>query len=90
MKMAAAKNALTETLTLVVGKRRYSVASIEDASRMFCAARDKSGFGASKTATPLIYRADGGLIGYISYNGRVWSGHPRDWKPGTKPLHEAA
>jgi hypothetical protein len=88
--MEAAANTAVETLTLLIGKRRYPVASIEDASRMFCAARDKSGFGASKITTPLIYRADGGLLGYISYNGRVWSGHPRDWKSGTKPLHEAA
>ena len=78
------------TLTLAIGKRRYAVATLEDASRMFCAARDKSGFGNSKINNPLIYRPDGTLLGYVSYNGRVWPGHPREWKPGIKPLHEAA
>lgn len=79
--------AAAKTLTLTIGKRRYQVASIEEASRMFCAARDKSGFGASKTPKPLIYNADGSLLGHISYNGRVWAG--RDYIPNATPLCEA-
>jgi hypothetical protein len=72
--------------TMVIGRRRYAVASLTEASSKFCAARDKVGAGASQTPTPMLYAADGKLVGYISYNGRVWAGHPRDWKPGAKLL----
>lgn len=78
---------MTATLTLTIGKRRYQVASIGEASRMFCAARDKAGLGSSKTPKPLIFNADGSLLGHISYNGRVWAG--RDYVPGATPLCEA-
>lgn len=86
--MSAAK-APAAMLTMVVGKRRYSVSSLAEASAMFCAARDKAGTGASRTPTPMVYNAAGDLVAHISYNGRVWSGHPRDWTPETKPMMEA-
>jgi hypothetical protein len=80
---------VTATLTLKIGRRAYSVPSYADASRMFCAARDKSGLGASRVPTPLIYDANGQQVAYVSYNGRVWAGSPRDWQPGRTPLCEA-
>jgi len=78
----------TTTLTLEIRKRRYPVASLADASAMFCAARDKAGTGASRTPTPLIYDGAGEQIAYISYNGRVWAGSPRDWAPDRTPLYD--
>ncbi len=78
------------TLVMVVGKRRYPVASLEEASAMFCAARNKAGTGAKDTPTPMIFDTAGKLVAHVSYNGRVWAGHPRDWTPQTKPLQEAA
>lgn len=81
------------TLTMQIGRRRYQVASLTEASRMFCTARDKAMHrgvgGSSHTPTPMIYNGDR-LIGYVSYNGRVWAGHPHDWQPGMKPLLETA
>jgi len=82
-------NAPTTTLTMVIGRRRYPVASLADASAKFCAARDKAGTGASTTPTPMLYDDAGKLVGYVSYNGRVWAGHPRDWKADGKPMMEA-
>lgn len=82
-------------LTIHLGGRTYPVASLAEASRMFCAARDaaqfarRGGGGASRTPTPMLYEGDR-LVGYVSYNGRVWAGHPHDWQPGMKPLCEAA
>lgn len=76
--------------TMAIGKRRYAVSSLAEASAMFCAARDKAGTGASQTPTPMVFdAATGKLVAHVSYNGRVWAGHPRDWTPRTKPLLEA-
>ena len=68
-------------LAIVVGGRRYPVASYAEASAMFETTRDAvedlgpGAGGASRTPTPIIER-DGQPIGYVSYNGRVWSGDP--------------
>lgn len=76
-------------LSLEVGGKRYPVASLADASRKVEAARDASGIGGSQFPTPLLYDGAGKLIGYVSYNGRVWAGHPRDWQPdGVKPIFD--
>jgi hypothetical protein len=56
-------------LFLQVGRKRYQVASFEQASAMFCLARDKSGNGASKIKSPLIVDENGSVIGHVSYNG---------------------
>jgi hypothetical protein len=76
--------------TMVIGQRRYVVESLTEASAKFCAARDTAGTGASETPTPMLYNAAGVLIAHISFNGRVWAGHPREWTPETKPMMEAA
>jgi len=74
-------------LTLRVGSRTYPVESVEKASRIFVAARDKFGEGASNTPTPLLVR-DGKVIGYVSYNGRVWAGLPTDRNVDKAPIYD--
>lgn len=78
------------TLTMQIGRRTYPVASLAEASRQFCEARDRAvarGAGGSRrTPTPLLFDGDGKQVAHISYNGRVWAGHPRDWQPGRTPL----
>ncbi len=66
-------NAVQQNVVVAIGKRRYEVADIQAASALFCKARDKSGNGASRTPTPLLYRPNGEQFAYISYNGRVWA-----------------
>ncbi|HWA95077.1 MAG TPA: hypothetical protein VG844_10800 [Terracidiphilus sp.] len=46
----------------------------DQASKAFCAYRDKYGFGASAMLGGCgnIYNSDGVLVGRISYNGRIW------------------
>lgn len=68
---------LEDRLEIKIGSRRYPVASYEAASRLFCAARDRFGEGASKTPTPRILQG-GRPVAYVSYNGRVWAGSPKD------------
>jgi hypothetical protein len=69
-----------------VGGRLYPVATLAQASQMFCTARDIAGQGASNTPTPLIVDGAGSVIGHVSYNGRVWSG--ADWTPSAMPLYQ--
>lgn len=75
-------------LFLQVGRTRYQVQSFEQASKMFCAARDKSGLGASGIPFPLIVDQDGKTVGYVAYNGRVFAGSPQAWVPGTAILFD--
>jgi hypothetical protein len=74
-------------LTVAIFDRLYDVDSIEAASRIFAAARDRAGTGASNTPTPRILR-DGVPYGYISYNGRVWLGEPSDWSVDALPVYD--
>lgn len=52
-------------MTMRVGPRFYPVASLAEASRMFCAARDKAGTGASETPIPLLI-AGGEVVAHVS------------------------
>lgn len=78
--------ALTPPMFLQVGPRRYQVASFEQASQMFCIARDKSGEGANKVPSPKIVDESGSVIAHVSYNGRVWAGC--EWTPDATPLYD--
>lgn len=75
-----------KTMFLEIGRRRFQIASFKEASRMFCAARDKAGEGASRTPTPLIVDERGSVIGHVSYNGRVWGG--TTYVVGAQPLYD--
>lgn len=79
---------LTEPLFIQVGQRRYQVASLQQASEMYCTARDASGFGASRVPEGKVVTAAGRLVARISYNGRVWP--PEKWFPGQAPLWSAS
>lgn len=81
------QNAPATELTIRIGRKAYAVPDLAAASRLVCAARDKSGVGGSRFKTPLIFAGDK-PVGYVSYNGRVWAGDPRGWKAGDKPLFD--
>ena len=63
-----------KVMYLQIGYKRFEIASFEEASLKFCMVRDRAGRGASQTPTPMIIDNGGGVIGHVSYNGRVWSG----------------
>ncbi len=79
---------ITAPLFMQVGRKRYQIASLQQASQMFEKARDASHLGASKIRPALIVHADGTPFGYVSYNGRVWAGTPNDWQPDRTPLYD--
>ena len=76
----------TSTMFLQIGHKRFQIATFEEASRMFCTARDEAGEGASRTPTPLIVDEKGDIIGHVSYNGRVWTG--ASYVSGSLPLYD--
>lgn len=78
---------LAEPIFLQIGRVRYQVESIDQASEMFCRARDESDLGSRETPDGRVVTADGKPVARISYNGRVWP--PEKWTPGMKPLLEA-
>jgi hypothetical protein len=76
----------TKTMFLEIERKRFQIASYEEASRMFCAARDKMGEGASRTPSPKIVDERGEVVAYVSYNGRVWAG--ATYVPNAVPLYD--
>lgn len=76
----------TKAMFLRVGGKAYEVASLAQASQMFCIARDKNGQGASNTPSPLIVDDTGSIIAHVSYNGRVWPGDA--WTVDAIPLYD--
>ena len=63
-----------QELFLQIGRKRYQVASIEEAVAMHNKARDASEYGASKMPRVTIVNSHGTHLYGISYNGRVWDG----------------
>jgi hypothetical protein len=63
----------SQELFLQIGRKRYQVASIGEAVKMYELARDRSGFGASKMPQVKITAANGLFLYGVAYNGRVWT-----------------
>lgn len=71
-------------MELRIGSRKHTVTDFAQASQIYCLARDISGEGSSTFPTGKIIGVDGPH--YISYNGKVWKGTPKNWKPGDVPV----
>ncbi len=74
----------TETF-VQIGNRRFPLTSYAEASAALRHMLDETGATFSgetgpKAPQPLIVDATGKRIGYISQNGKVWSGNPREWE----------
>jgi len=73
-------------MKLILKKKTYQVSTIEEASKIFCDLRDKSGQGASKWPNGEIFDDNGNQTHYISYNGRVWVGKGYTMQGGDKNI----
>lgn len=62
--------------TLEIAGRLVRVTGPEEASRVVSEIRDRSGAGASEMGAQFTIREDGHVVGYVSYNGKVWKGDP--------------
>ena len=63
-----------------IGRRKFPFTSAEDVSRAYRATIDCLNLGASRAPSCDLLDGNGRRIGYVSYNGKVWSG---DWDAGT-------
>jgi hypothetical protein len=68
-------------MKLRIGRRlTVEVQDFAEASAVYCKARKESGEGGSTFPV-------GSLPGhYVSYNGKVWAGTPKDWQSGMTPV----
>lgn len=70
---------------MVTGNKVVPVTSYEEASKVCRAYLDKTGIGNTRWTGGALFEGEK-QIGYVSYNGRVWSGRAQDWQPGMVPL----
>lgn len=71
-------------IKLKIGRKVFEVAGFPEASAVYQRERNASGEGAS---TFPVGRIPGH---YVSYNGKVWAGSPKDWAPGKAPVFDPA
>lgn len=75
-------------MTVYLSKSKaIPVADYAEASVKCRAYIDARGLGNSAWSGGLLLM-DGDPAGHVSYNGRVWPGLARDWKPGIQPIYD--
>lgn len=62
----------------------HGAETCEEARNLFNTLRDESGEGASTWPSPPLYR-DGKIIGWFSYNGRIWAN--KEYNHNDQPLN---
>src|SRR5439155_9566271 len=82
-----AEIAIREFQTVRIGRKSFPFTSCEAVSAAYRATIEKLGLGGSKTPACLIFNFSGGIVGHVSYNGRVWLGDERSWTPGKRPIY---
>lgn len=91
LEVVAAPVKRPQELFLQIGRKRYQVASIEQAVAMHNRARDAAEHGASKMPRVTIVNEHGTHLYGISYNGRVWDGDkPLDGMTGEQWVAHAS
>lgn len=73
-------------LSAEVGTRRFRVTSWQQVSDAYVAAIDALNVGASKAPACLIKGQDGKVVAHCAYNGKVFAGHPAEWRSGQQPI----
>lgn len=76
------------SFTMTLKGKTYTVETLAAASKLYCELRDESGLGSSQWPDAEVLDADGKPAARISYNGRVWSPEPWEWRKST-PIMEA-
>lgn len=71
---------LPHDYTVEVMGRRYAVTDMKRASDIVLHIQASENLGASEMGAEFPIRAGEFLIGYVTYNGRVWKGDPRNWE----------
>lgn len=66
----------------------YPVRSLREASEKWVTFRDITCAGASELPIAYVVDRTGNLIGYIAYNGRIFAGHPAQWRTESRILYD--
>lgn len=66
--------------TVRIGRRKHQFSTVEAASAAYRALIDDQDLGASEAPNCDLLDVKGSKVGYVSYNGKVWTG---DWDAGT-------
>jgi hypothetical protein len=74
--------------TVEILGRRYAAIDMVDASRKVEAIIAQSGMGYSEIGAEFPIRADGVVVAYVSYNGRVWMGPPGSFSEKSIPVYD--
>lgn len=74
--------------TVEILGRRYAAIDMVDASRKVEAIIAESGMGYSEIGAEFPIRADGIVVAYVSYNGRVWMGPPGSFDEKSIPVYD--
>ena len=69
------------------GPRFFQAPDMANLRAAWEAFRDQSGIGASAVAGNGPVLCGNALVGWMSYNGKVWP--RRDWQPGGLPIEQA-
>ena len=80
-----------KVLFVQIRKTRFQVASLQEASERYCAARDAAfndGAWGRDLPKAKVVDENGKTIGHISQNGRVWAGSAKTWTVESKPIYD--
>lgn len=72
-------------MQLIIRRKAVEVADFAEASKLYDAARTKSGQGV-RTFPDGEIKADRATIARVSYNAKIWPVEP--WAPGQVPLYD--
>ena len=53
--------------------------SLRELKNTFIDYRNRNGLGGGNFGNIVVYK-DNQVLGYFSYNGRLWNGYPKNWK----------
>ncbi len=72
-----------------IGKRQMAAVDLSQAVVLWEEIRDRHCYetGNNKIAWPVLYKEDGKtIIGYMSWNGRIWDTSPKKWSKDSKEI----
>jgi hypothetical protein len=70
-----------------IGARIFPFTTMAEVSAAYRATIQRLGIGGSETPSCEILNHRAEVVGYVSYNGRVWRGSEREWRCGDRPLY---
>lgn len=71
-----------------IGTSTFPFTSCEEVSRAYRSTIERLGLGGSETPSCELLNERREVVGYVSYNGRVWLGDCGSWQAGKRPIYD--